>query len=203
MAFVIAISIGSHDARAALSPYTFTGDDVSMGTLSSGQSGVIGSIGNVGNVILSRVSGTLPANTLVTFTYNFSGNLERGSLTSTANYSYIDGGDVFSGFVGDSNLTGSNSAGNINGSPSTALAVASAQVDFSNNTATAIIQNNSSGAVSFLDLFVGFVSGSKNLEISYNVSAVPLPAALPLFASAIAALAGLSYRRKKAAASAA
>ena len=195
--FVLACTLGGQNANAALSPYTFTGNNVNMGTVSAGDSGVIGNIGSVGRTIISQISGTLPANTLITFTYDFSGDLDFGFLSATGSYSYTDGPNSFTGFASGTNSTGSNSAGFVNGSPSTALAVSSAQVDFTNNTATAIIQNNSSGAVSFLDLFVGLVTGSRNLEISYNVSAVPLPAALPLFGAAIAGLMGFSYRRKK------
>ncbi|MFK7839549.1 MAG: hypothetical protein AB8B83_04395 [Bdellovibrionales bacterium] len=192
----------SNTAQAALSPFTYTGNNVLMNPVVAGETGTIGNIGNIGRTIISQISGTLPANSLITFTYNFSGDLDFGYLSSTGGYNFTDGGSAFTGFATGNNATGSNAAGFVNGSPSTALAVASAQVDFTNNTATAVIQNNSSGAVDYLNLFVGLVTGSRDLVVSYNVSAVPVPAALPLFGGAILGLMGFSHRRKKALAAA-
>ncbi|MGH1402763.1 MAG: VPLPA-CTERM sorting domain-containing protein [Alphaproteobacteria bacterium] len=193
-AFVIATSLGSQSAMAS---YDYTGSSVDMGTVSVGDFGVIGDIDHFGATIVSQVAGTLPSNSMITFTYNFSGNIQAGVLGSFAEYDYTDGGDTFTGFSSSSSLFGNSSVGTVNGSTSTPLAVASAQIDFSTNTATAVIKNVSSGTVDFLNLFVGLVGGSQNLEIAYSVSAVPLPAALPLFLSGLAALMGISFRRRK------
>ncbi len=192
-AAVLAMAFGSHSANAA---YDYTGFSVNMGNLSVGDSGVIGDIGHFGSAIVSQVSGSLPANSMITFTYNFSGNLQTALFGVLGEYNYVDGGNTYEGYASASNLLGVNAVGLTNGLSSTPLAVASAQTDFGTNTATAVIKNVSSGVVDYLNLFVGLVSGSKNLEISYSVSAVPLPAALPLFLSGLAGLMGFSYRRK-------
>lgn len=193
-AVALAMAFGSNGAEAA---YDYTGSSVDMGTVSVGDTGTIGNIGNFGPLVASNISGSLPSNSMITFTYSFSGNVATGVLGAFGDYDYNTGTDSFSGYASSSNLFGSNSAGIKNGSASTPLAVASAQIDYSNNTATAVIKNISSGTVDYLNMFVGFISGNKNLEVSYSVSAVPLPAALPLFLAGLAALMGFSHRRKK------
>ena len=193
-AVALAMAFGSNGAQAA---YDYTGSSVNMGTVSVGDIGTIGNIGNFGPSVVSEISGSLPANSMITFTYSFSGNIASGVLGAFGDYSYDDGADSFSGYATSSNLFGSSAEGLKNGSASTPLAVASAQIDFSSNIATAVIKNVSSGTVDYLNLFVGMISGNKNLQVSYSVSAVPLPAALPLFLAGLAALMGFSHRRKK------
>ncbi|PJB70858.1 MAG: hypothetical protein CO093_06900 [Alphaproteobacteria bacterium CG_4_9_14_3_um_filter_47_13] len=170
---------------------------VDMGTVSIGQTGTI-TADHFGNLILNKITGSLPANGMITFTYNFAGNLVSGFLAAGSSYSYIDGGSDFAGkSVSIAPLGLSSTNGTVDGFPSTALSVASAQIDFDNNTATSTIKNFSSGVVDYVNLFAGLVLGNKNLEIAYSVSAVPLPAALPLFGIGLAALAGFGARKRK------
>ncbi|MGH1456459.1 MAG: hypothetical protein ACRBDI_06740 [Alphaproteobacteria bacterium] len=193
-AVALSMAFGSHSANAS---YDYTGAFVDMETVSVGDTGVIGNIGHFGSAIVSQVSGSLPSNSMITFTYDFSGDVGFGVLGAFGGYDFDTGSDSYSGYSHASTLFGNSAAGFQNGSLSTPLAVASAQIDFGNNTATAVIKNVSSGVVDYLNLFVGLVSGNKNLEISYSVSAVPLPAALPLFLLGLAGLMGFSYRGKR------
>jgi hypothetical protein len=191
----VGLLVGANKASAAI--VDFSGDDINMGTLAIGQSGTI-SADSLGSLVVNSVQGVLPVNSLLTFTYNFSGNLLAGVLAAGSEYTYTAGGVDFAGSSLSVEPLGLNYAsGTENGAPSSALAFSSAQVDFTGNTASAIISNESAGVLDFSSVFVGLVIGDRNLDIAYNVSAVPLPGALPLFGLGLAAMAGYNMRRKK------
>lgn len=197
IAGIVLISLaGVRSADAA----TASGPFVDLGALSLGDSDTLSINGGFGNAVISQISGSLPDNSMVTFTYSFDGLLTAGTLGSGGSYTYTSGGNYYEGFAAALHTLGSPATsaegGSVAGVPSTALAFATAQID-SPMSATAIIKNFSAGAVDFMNLFVGIVQGSTNFEVSYVVSGVPVPAALPLFGLGFGALAYGSRRKKK------
>ncbi len=178
----------------------FTGPYVNMSPdpLVIGQTGTITGASIIGDTVLNVINGTLPTGGMVTFSYNFDGNIGTPALLSaTSDYSYENGGQLFEGFAVGVDGVGSNfsaAEGSVDGSASTALAFASAEIQGS-QTGTTIIKNLSAGTLDFVSTFLGTVIGSKNFSISYEVSAVPVPAALPMFVISLAVLVG--YRKRK------
>lgn len=177
--------------QALASVTDFSGNVVNTGQLQRGQSGTITGGGGSG-LTTSSISGSLAANDQVTFSYDFTGNLRAGILGSFASYNT---GNTQGSAQAIAPFSISSASGTVNGSPSTPLAFSSAQIDFSNNKATAVIQNFSSGVVNYSNQFIGILTGSSAYDVAYSASAVPVPAALPLFGSGILALFG--FRRKK------
>lgn len=178
----------------------FSGSDVDMGTVAVGQTGVI-SADSFSGLIINRISGMLPADSLITFSYEFTGNVLSGILASGAEYQYMQDGVSFYGNAIAIEPGASTSYATVDGVVSSSLVLASSQVDFANNTAQAIITNNASDFADFSSVFAGLVIGDDTVEIAYSVSAVPIPAALPLFGAGLGALAGFgAWRKRKAAA---
>ncbi len=176
----------------------FTGSFVEMGTLGSGQSGTIYADDVKNGVAISQIDALLPSHNSVTFSYNFSGNLRSGILADGGYYSYESGGNQYDGFaVALSQGSLSFSKGFVNGAPvSTALAYASANLDTGNNVASATIANGSDGFLNITNALFAFVRGSNKYNISYRVTATPLPAALPMFIMGLLAVFGIQKRRK-------
>ena len=164
-------------ASAATSPYDITGDLSTAGDYSVTFDNTFGKIVN------ATIEGDLPSNTMVVFTYDFGGDLLSGSIIAGLLNS---GGETV--FDTDSGTTapGSNP-----------LLFASAQFN-GDNTATAVIKNLSSETAVISSLVFGVLAGSADtINVTYQVSAVPLPAALPLFGAGLGALAGFGIRRKR------
>ena len=88
----------------------------------------------------------------------------------------------------------------INGAAVPALVFAASNIPLeSSSTMTASIRNESDGA---LDILVNFVKtfglgAAPSASITYEVSAVPIPATLPMFAFGLAGLAGLRSRKMR------
>lgn len=190
------LSFSATSASAATVDYTGNFVDMTPSPLAVGQSGEITSTGSFGDLVLSLVTGSLPANSMVTFTYNFAGTLASGLLTTSAGYSYVDGGTSYNGYTTASSPAFTYSVGYENAAPATALAVSSAQIS-GDNSATLIIKNLSAGVLTYANSFMGTVLGAKNFTVAYNVSAVPVPAALPLFGLGLGALAAMRMRARK------
>lgn len=203
LAAAVALGLAFTAGSASAATVNYSGSIINMGAVSIGQDGVIDA-DHDGNLIVNNITGTLPAGSMISFSYNFAGDLQLGLLGESGSYSYTSGGHTYAGqALAFSPLGGSLAVGSVDGSPSTALVFASAQLDFVANTATAVIKNFSSGVVNYASLFMGLVGGNKDLQISYQVSAVPLPAALPLFGAGLGALVFGSRKRKAKAALAA
>lgn len=181
-----------------LTPNTAKAANVSynLGNVSIGQTGLFVS-SHPDILVTGNFSGSLPSNSMITFSYNFGGSLLSGYISAGADYSYLLDGDSFNGGALQTDPTGIDySYGTINGTPSNSLVMASAQIN-SPMTGTTVITNNSAGLGNFASVFQGLIAGNNNLTVSYNVSAVPLPAALPLFAAGLSALGFGYWRRKK------
>lgn len=195
---LLAVSIPATQANAAVVDYTGNFVDMTPTPLEIGQSGTItGSGVGFGNLVLSLITGSLPSNSLITFSYNFAGTILSSSLTASGGYSYNDGGVSSIGYTTASAPGGFGySVSYENFSPVAPLALSSAQID-SPNTATVIIQNLSAGSLSYATAFMGTILGSKNFTVAYNVSAVPIPAALPLFGLGLGVLAAMRARARR------
>lgn len=188
----------SNNASATVIDFTGNFVDMTPSPLGIDQSGTIYSDGSgYGSAVLSQITGSLPANSMITFSYNFSGTLTSNFLTTSGGYSYSDGGVLY---VGNTNATAPAdfgfSASYEDSTPVTALALSSAQID-SAHTATVIIKNLSAGILNYVTAFMGTVTGNKHFTVAYNVSAVPVPAALPLFGLGLGALAAMRARSRK------
>ena len=189
-------------ANAVIEPVNFDeGSFVNMGELDYGQYGTIKPSKAFGRVAISEISALLPSHSAVTFSYNFKGDLIGGLLAAGGQYTYVDGGDLHQGFtVALSNTSLNFASSTVNGVQlDTALAYSSADLDIGGNTASATIISESGGLLDITSTLFAFVGGSKKYTISYNVTEAPIPAALPMFAMGLCAVAGIR-RRKKAAA---
>jgi hypothetical protein len=197
---VVGLSFGASAAQAAP---VFSDLDFGPTPLANGAAGAFSTGGPGGGPIFSSISGSLAPDSFITIDYSFGGNILFGAMGSFGSYSYLDGGQLFSGTAGSIGGLGvspmSFASGSIDGSPSPALAFASAQIT-SPNSATAVIQNLSAGVLEFSSIFAGLVSASSNFTATYSVSEVPVPAALPMFGLALAGLAGLRAKKKRSAA---
>ncbi len=154
----------------------------------------------------SIINGVLPAHTAVTFTYEFDGDLKKqSSLTGTSSYFFM-GNDITGApalYSGSSESIAYGSTPDVTDSsthlmngvpyaPSIPPVIAAAQLDSSGGagvgSGTITITNNSAGLANFFNVFFGKVMGSDKYRVTYNVSSVPLPAALPMFGLALLAL---------------
>ena len=195
---LLALGLMLNAEMASAAIVNYSGNNNNMNTVSVGQTGTISSM-NDGGLVVNNIEGLLPSKSMITFTYNFGGDLLSGSLNSGSSYDYLLEGDNYNGGSLSFAPSGINySFGTKNGDPSTALVVASAQIDASSDTGMTFIKNNSAGLASYASVFIGLIAGNNDLNISYSVSAVPLPAALPLFAAGLSALGFGAWRRKKA-----
>jgi len=200
VAGIMVISAVSVKPAAAVN-VDFTGPYANMSPdpLVFGQTGTITGASIIGDTVLNVINGTLPKGGMITFSYSFDGLVGFGPtlLSATADYSYNDGGQLFEGFAAGVDGVGSSfstAEGTVDGSATTALAFASAEIT-GLQAGTTVIKNLSAGTLDFVSTFLGNVLGAKSFEISYTVSAVPVPAALPMFGLSLAALVG--YRKRK------
>lgn len=195
--FVASVSSGAFAAVV-----DFDGINVNMGTVEVGQSGTI--TNNVSESFFSPYYfdttndfGFLPSNSVITFSYTFaSGSLVGGTVKSYGSYDYnVSGVNYHGNSAADANAP-TVSSGYTNGSATTPLVLATANITPTGGKTTII--NNSGGLAQFQSIFAGLLNATGGItSITYNVSAVPLPAALPMFGSLIAALFGLNYARNR------
>ncbi len=179
-----------------------------LGLLSVGQEDTLNIAKTKKKVAISQLSALLPSHSAITFTYNFDANLLGGVLGAGGYYDYIEGdeflkmaavgGDHHQGFASALSNTPLNfAASSVNGMQlDTALAYASADLDIKGNTATATIINSSGGLLDITSVLFAYLGSNKKYTISYNVTETPLPAALPMFALGLCAVAGIRKRKK-------
>ncbi len=177
----------------------FTGKNVSMtpAPLAIGQTGTISARYKPG-FATSSVSGTLQSHSMITFTYTLPSTMRSQLYSDTVRYAYKDGGHKYAGgytALERQNWSRSFHWGRVDGSPSTPLVFASAQMT-SPTSGVVIIKNFSAGLADFSAQLLAFGRGL--LNIHYEVSAIPLPAALPMFGLGLLALAGVRKARKMA-----
>lgn len=166
------------------SPITGGAENIgSVGLVPSDQSGTFFTTPGAG---VGLIAGSLGNNSKITFSYTFSGSSPFSILGSSSG---VSGSPVFA-------------SANSNGfSVATGGVFATANISGLNGTTS--ITNVSGGNVDFTSIFVGllhlFSNGSGGFvgKINYNVSAVPLPATLLMFGSAIAAMFAYSRSRQR------
>ena len=173
MAAIVALGFALHGGAASAA---------NLGTLVAGDYSV--DFDNaLGTIVSPQIEGSLPSNTMVTFTYNFGAALLPGS-SITALLQNDSGKTVFDTNEG---YTANNP-----------LLFVSAQFSGDNTAATVILKNLSADPAGAFSLVFGFLGeNSAVTSVAYHVSAVPLPAALPLFGVGLGALAGFGIRRKR------
>ncbi|NBO19143.1 MAG: hypothetical protein EBV03_07970 [Proteobacteria bacterium] len=186
----------------------FSGSSVNMGSVAVGQFGTITNIYQTLFTLPPHVVGSgeafgfLPHNAKITFTYTLNGLLD-GQLQGYSAYDHILGGNHYQGSaIADSDGSAS-ASGTINGGASSPLVFASANLSVGNPSVGTVVMTNVSGAfASFQTLFFGILAAFPvgSGVINYNVSQVPLPAALPMFGALLAGMFGVSRRRKQVAA---
>ncbi len=180
--------------QADAATVNYSGAVVNMSPTSIGQEGVVtvNPISAFVPLLVSDISGVLPSNSMIEFTYKPTSGFVASGLAG-----------VLGGFTNES---GNGFASQVVSFPGTSVQTplstssyifATAQYDNTTGIVTTIIKNYSAGLASFSSLWGALVSGSTVMQVSYKISAVPLPAALPLFAFGLAGLAGVGYRNRK------
>ena len=196
-----AVSASSAFAGPCDAP-NYCGSNVDMGQVAVGQSGTITNIYSAlfslpPNVIGSGVTyGLLPTNAQITFNYSFTG-LTGGQLTSYSNYNYTNAGNLYQGSSTGDSFSGNNAVGTTNGIASAPLVLATANLNVvnpGNSTGTVRITNLTNTFQQFQSAFFGALSQfpAGVGTITYNVSSVPLPAALPMFTALLASVFGFA-----------
>lgn len=186
-----------NSANASMAVADYFGPFNNIGALNSATvSGFISSP-TLGTNVVNQITGQLAQNSMVTFTYAFESALNPISILSAGgNYSYNTSEGLNTGLT---TALSSGTAYSISqvqaNTTSEPLAFSSANIHADNMGATAVITNSSAGVLNILSLFLGTVGAAGNYTVSYSVSQVPLPAALPLFGLGLGALA-LSRKRK-------
>ena len=132
--------------------------------------------------LTGTVSGVLPANSIVTFSYLFS-NAIAGSSTVTS---------TFNTDVTPTSASVINSGGSTASAP---LGFVSANLALPSS-ATNIIGNNGSSSVTFASILSLILSSNAIGTLTYSVSSVPLPASFPLFLMLIGGLYFVSRMNK-------
>ena len=199
-AIAMAGFVGADSANATV--INFSGATVDMGTLVVGQTGTItdpvpgSSVGPYSYQSLYDY-GFLSSDAKVNFTYNYS-DLVGGSIAEFASYSYSVGGDTYAGNASGVSPGSNSASGTVNGVGSAPLVFASANLTATPTTGTGVITNVSARSSAFQSAFNGLFSGTGRLvSITYSVSAVPLPATLPMFGAALIGLAGFAFYRNR------
>lgn len=176
---------------------TYTGEDVSLGLLKVGDSGTIQNTGSDFESYINKVSGSLAANTKITFTYTLTGLTDSTLLVDFVNYNYKDGGSTYTGTAYANSDGKSIAYGYVDGAKSTPLVAAEAGLTSADGTTGyTIIKNLSADLASFKTTITGILLSSGLITATFKVEAIPLPAALPLFGLGLAGLAGVRARRK-------
>ncbi len=190
-------------AQASIIDFPDGGFDINMGTVQAGQHGRITSEGDFSNFdTLILMEGDMPTNTKITFSY-----------TSNVPFDVINAGwpefmstciraeGKYSGRIGNVEYYGearhTNDYNDANSDTqivdSRALVFAAANFTDSQHAVMEIV-NKSPLTAHFQSIILQY--GRNSGLITYNVSAVPLPAALPLFGAGLLGLVGIRKSRK-------
>ncbi|MDD3183446.1 MAG: VPLPA-CTERM sorting domain-containing protein [Alphaproteobacteria bacterium] len=188
-AFLLLSSLCSVSAQAAVSPLTVGVGLGEVNSLSSGSTTYDGIDGR----IWAEYYGSLPGMTKITFTYD----IIPSSDASVPLAGYMGLSSIGSSIIDTSiNATVFTDVNPTAASATDNLVTAYASLpSFTNGTAS--ITNLSAELVSFKTTLIAFLNQYVGLKVTWNVSSVPLPAALPLFGLGLASLAGYRLRKKK------
>lgn len=192
-------------ASASVVDFSGVGLSLSMGSLVAGQTGSISYTAPGAAVHITE--GALAAQTMLVFSYTFNNTLKNSASNAiAAAYNYNMGGDQYTGGAISYQstpptlfLNGDASASTVNGAASAALLFATANLIKGENTAQVAITNNSMGVAGFINTMTLLFNNPRISSLTYSVTAlssVPLPAALPMFASLLAGMFGFSRVRR-------
>ncbi len=178
----------------------FTGNNYNMGLVADGQTGVIKT---TSFPLYNFVTGLLPSETQITFSYAFRGGVgQKGKLGALA--TYLDDGYRYTIGSDGSKIKTNLLKGviaNVSGADLPVTIATDFYVDPNDKKksyGTITIVNMSAVTANFASFFKSFIPFKKgHIEVTYAVSAVPLPAALPLFGIGLAGLAGFARSRKR------
>ena len=188
-AIVVGLAFGSSANAATVNSSTVGSLPTPSGSYSTSGTGAFGSIADT-------LSGSLNPNTQITILYTYT-NLNPAYLIETATGS--NGlGQAISSLVATDNGGAYTQLSNNHTSTSASLPIL-ATANFSQNNGTVVFKNLSSTEAAgfssvFNSIFLG--NGGASILVSYNITNVPLPPALILFASGLIALAGFSMYKK-------
>ncbi len=199
---LVAFSTLAANGASQAATIDFTGLNYNMGVVAVGQTGEIKTTHIPFTPFYDFVIGELPSHTQIVFSYTFKGKAgQKGSLEALATYldngfRYLlsSDGDAAKLNLLNGQLTGI-SAATLPVSISTAM-----ELDPNNKNrayGTTTIVNLSAVAANFTSFFKSFHDIAKgHIKVTYTVSAVPLPAALPLFGFGLVGLAGIGRMKK-------
>ena len=207
MAFIALLGFICLPSFAQAASVNFYGDNDDMGLVYVGQHGTIINLVDEshGKVIVGSGEGWLPAHSEITFSYTFSNGV-HGYLEDEVSYyqkvgklkyyAYSSNDDDDYSYVYNTQTHKKTDV------PSPVLATA--DIDPSGKHGQTTIINNSDVKVEFSSYFVAFfkeICGSgdfnkRDVIVTYQVSSVPLPGALPMFAMALAGILFLKGRKK-------
>lgn len=177
-------AISSSSSHAAILSYS-----KNVGLLNDGDFGKYQNFYQGENYVSETLSGSLAKNSILTITYTLTDALQT-SVTASAFklFSWLSYGSDYD--------DGSGIDHSSNGTNNPLLTTVANVID--PNHGSVVISNLTAKKVGFVSLIVSHLYGdSSSIITSYEVTSVPLPAALPLFGLGIAALAGARVRRKK------
>ncbi|MFA6280306.1 MAG: VPLPA-CTERM sorting domain-containing protein [Bdellovibrionales bacterium] len=187
-------------APAQAATIDFTGNHDYMGLVDAGNTGTIATntFAGDGGFKYDNVSGLLPSNTAITFSYTFLGSLGQWDYVQ-GNASYKEAPYRYRVGADSNGWTLNQEAFRHHGFHDTSDTLdvsVSANMEGDKQTATVIITNLANVAANFDSYFLSYRwMREGRVATTYAVSSVPLPAALPLFGLGLAGLAG--YRRRK------
>ncbi|MDR3450305.1 MAG: hypothetical protein P4M15_11270 [Alphaproteobacteria bacterium] len=195
-------------SAAQANTVNFSGNNWDFGTVAIGQSGTVTTNPNSDFVVDSSNNpmtsydlgyGFIPAGSKITFTYVITPPL-TGSVEANGNYSFVAGNSLFT--ITSSNGAATEYKTNLINHATTTIAPPAAlpvltSANISSGIGKTVITNLSNSVVGFSSYFLSLIAPGSHLSVTYNVSAIPLPESVVLFASALMALAGFSlYRRR-------
>ncbi len=193
----------------------FSGSNNDMGYLNIGDSGTItniyqGLFSIPPNQIATSINyGYIPRNSLIRFDFHLTSGILGGATSATSNYDYVRNGVQWDG--SSTNVSGQDPVqqGYRNGVAGTSLVFAVASfTPGANSSATAFTKianythstdENPSGYQYFSSTLFALLIANPQATgyITYAVTSLPLPAALPMLAAAVAGLFGFARKQRK------
>ncbi len=198
--FIVFAVLAFVPLEAAAAVVNYSGTDYDMGLAVAGNEGFIQT--ETSGTAFDKISGVLPTQTKITFTYTTAHPyyyLSRESLVS--NGSFTIGSDSYS-FFGDAGssriIKGGKPVSSVEGFSFESVRYVDTRTGGS--TWVNVITNLTGADVNFLTRLSSLLAPSGVLSSGYykveSIAPVPLPAALPLFGMGLAGIAA-AYRRKK------
>ncbi len=186
--FIIALPVSAHAVSTPTIDFISPTEVAFMGVVMPGMNGTIDT--DVGNTSYRKsydlAVGAIPNNAAITFTYNAPPHL-WGQITHLTTAEFMVNDDFFSLFT---ELGNNEASGN-------GISLKSSLSD-DGLTITSTITNLSEFYADFSSFAQLTMPQNTSIDTSYAVvSAVPVPAALPLFALGLVGIAGYSRKKKK------